>query len=232
VGLPGETMESFAAGFDRLYRFRPGEVQVGILKRLPGAPISVHDHRMRYNPDPPYDVLETDSLSAAEVERLKRFAKYWELVVNRGRFPERVSRLLAGAPDEASVETAGPGRTTSPFHRFLKFSDFAWRRFGRTWGLAPEELAAALDDFPVKIEPSGSAWSFNHTGGPTESSGKMQQRRSTRHCCPGRADRPSGRVVTATCGPYPAPSCVPRGIRRTTLRARFPSVQFPGSGSR
>ncbi len=133
VGLPGESLESFATGFDRLYRYRPGEIQVGILKRLPGAPIAAHDARMRYSADPPYDVLETDRMTESEIEHLKRFAKYWELVVNRGRFPGPVARLL--------------DREISPFYRFYDFSGFCWRRFGRTWGLAPEELAAALDAY-------------------------------------------------------------------------------------
>ena len=36
VGLPGETVESFALGFDRLVELDPQEIQVGILKRLRG----------------------------------------------------------------------------------------------------------------------------------------------------------------------------------------------------
>ena len=43
VGLPGETTESFATGFDRLAALRPQEIQVGMLKRLRGTPISRHD---------------------------------------------------------------------------------------------------------------------------------------------------------------------------------------------
>ena len=43
VGLPGETVESFAAGFDRLIALDPQEIQVGILKRLRGTPICRHD---------------------------------------------------------------------------------------------------------------------------------------------------------------------------------------------
>ncbi len=46
VGLPGETLESFAAGFDRLIALGPQEIQVGILKRLRGTPIVRHDARM------------------------------------------------------------------------------------------------------------------------------------------------------------------------------------------
>src|ERR1043166_3585296 len=39
VGLPGESVESFGAGFDRLIALKPQEIQVGILKRLRGTPI-------------------------------------------------------------------------------------------------------------------------------------------------------------------------------------------------
>ena len=61
VGLPGETLESFAAGFDRLIALGPQEIQVGILKRLRGTPIVRHDAdwQMIYNPHPPYEILRT-----------------------------------------------------------------------------------------------------------------------------------------------------------------------------
>jgi len=39
VGLPGEDLASFAAGFDRLVAMNPQEIQVGILKRLRGTPL-------------------------------------------------------------------------------------------------------------------------------------------------------------------------------------------------
>ena len=42
VGLPGEDLASFGRGFDRLHALRPHEIQVGILKRLRGAPIARH----------------------------------------------------------------------------------------------------------------------------------------------------------------------------------------------
>ncbi|MGO8837496.1 MAG: B12-binding domain-containing radical SAM protein, partial [Limisphaerales bacterium] len=59
VGLPGETLESFAAGFDRLIALGPQEIQVGILKRLRGTPIVRHDAdwQMIYHPHPPYEIL-------------------------------------------------------------------------------------------------------------------------------------------------------------------------------
>src|SRR5258708_34422145 len=57
AGLPGESIESFAAGFDRLVGMRPQEIQVGILKRLRGTPIGRHDQEwaMIFNEHPPYE---------------------------------------------------------------------------------------------------------------------------------------------------------------------------------
>jgi radical SAM superfamily enzyme YgiQ (UPF0313 family) len=135
AGLPGEGLESFGRGLDRLRAAGPAEIQVGILKRLPGAPIARHDeaYSMRYSPDPPYEVISTGALPEADMARLKRFAKYWELVVGRGRYPEIVASL---------AEPRGP-----IFEAFLAFSDELWRRLGRTWGIAPEEVRGVWESW-------------------------------------------------------------------------------------
>lgn len=39
VGLPGENIDSFAKGFNRLVDINPHEIQAGILKRLRGTPV-------------------------------------------------------------------------------------------------------------------------------------------------------------------------------------------------
>ena len=126
AGLPGEDIESFAAGFDRLYALRPHEIQVGILKRLRGTPISRHTeaHAMRYNPDAPYNVLQTDCISFRDMQRMSRFARFWELVGNSGRFRRSVQLLLAHAP----------------FARFMAFSDWLFARTGKTHEIALERL--------------------------------------------------------------------------------------------
>jgi radical SAM superfamily enzyme YgiQ (UPF0313 family) len=88
VGLPGETFESLAAGFDRLYSLRPQEIQVGILKRLRGTPIIRHDEewQMLYSQHAPYEILSNRLLSFAQIHRLKRMARFWDLVGNSGNF--------------------------------------------------------------------------------------------------------------------------------------------------
>ena len=88
AGLPGEDMKSFAAGFDRLSAIGVHEIQVGILKRLRGAPIARHDREwdMRYNPRPPYEILSTGQVTYPEMQGLKRFSRYFDMVCNSGVF--------------------------------------------------------------------------------------------------------------------------------------------------
>ena len=126
AGLPGEDLASFGRGFDRLYSLEPHEIQVGILKRLRGTPIARHTaaHSMRYNPDPPYNVLSTDCITFQEMQRISRFARYWEMVGNSGRFRRAVA-LICG---------------DSPFSRFMRFADWLYASTGKTHEIALERL--------------------------------------------------------------------------------------------
>jgi radical SAM superfamily enzyme YgiQ (UPF0313 family) len=100
VGLPGETLESFANGFDAVAALKPDEVQVGILKRLRGTPIVRHDSEweMVYQEHPPYQVLRTKTMSFDTIQRMTRYANFWDLVANSGNFKntmEIVSELAS-----------------------------------------------------------------------------------------------------------------------------------------
>ena len=85
-GLPGEDLAGFARGFDRLVALNPDEIQVGLLKRLRGVPIARHDAEwgMVYSPAAPYEILQTRLIDYATMQRLRRFARYWDLVANKG----------------------------------------------------------------------------------------------------------------------------------------------------
>ena len=123
IGLPGESLASFAAGFDQLAALNPHEIQVGVLKRLRGAPIQADSQAfgMVYNPDPPYDLLCNDRLDFATLRRLKRLARYWDLFGNSGRF-HQVRGLICGQPE--------------PFYTFLTLSDWLFTHIGRTHSIA------------------------------------------------------------------------------------------------
>ncbi|MDB5777814.1 MAG: Radical domain protein [Polaromonas sp.] len=137
-GLPGETLESFADGFDRLHALGPHEIQFGILKRLRGTPITRHtaDFAMAYDPQTPYTILQTSTIDFATMQRIQRFARYWEMVANSGRFCAALRLLLRDSP-----ETAG-----SAFHHFLGFSDWLWRTTGKTHEFALEKLVDLLHE--------------------------------------------------------------------------------------
>lgn len=134
VGLPGEDLESFAAGFDRLVTLRPQEIQVGLLKRLRGTPIVRHDREwgMVYSPEPPYEILQTKLIDFFTMQRLRRFARYWDLISNSGNFVETTPLLW---------------RNGSPFQGFIHFSDWLYAQTRQTHSIALQRLRELAAQF-------------------------------------------------------------------------------------
>lgn len=137
VGLPGEGIESFGRGFDRLIALRPQEIQVGILKRLRGTPIVRHDaeYGMVYAGRPPYEILKTRDISFPDMQRMRRFARYWDLLGNSGNFTGTLPLLWSGE--------------RSPFAGMLALSDWLWATLRRTHEIALLTLAESLHTFLV-----------------------------------------------------------------------------------
>lgn len=135
AGLPGETIESFAGGFDRLLSLGPQEIQVGILKRLRGTPIVRHDKEweMVYSAHPPYEILRNKLVDFGSLQRLRRFARYWDLTGNSGNFVE-TTRLLWRDK-------------RSPFAAFMNWSDWLYARIGRQHAVALARLAELLFEY-------------------------------------------------------------------------------------
>lgn len=138
VGLPGESSACFAAGFDRLVAFDPAEIQVGILKRLPGTAISEQDSAwdVVWSPLPPYAIIQNTFYSFEHLCRMERFSRCWDLLYNRGRFQESVRLLWRDG--------------ASPFTRVGYVSDHVYTRCGRMYGISPKRLAESLFDILVK----------------------------------------------------------------------------------
>ena len=95
VGLPGETLEGFGRNLDKLCSLTHSEIQIGILKNLSGTTLSRHDtlHGMIYSDTPPYDILQNNNLSFEQIQKMKRFARFWDIFYNSGSF-ENTVRLL------------------------------------------------------------------------------------------------------------------------------------------
>lgn len=125
-GLPGESLQSFAQSFDELVALDPQEIQLGILKRLRGSPIIRHSQTfdLRFNPNAPYNILSTDRIDFTTMQRVNRFARYWDMIVNSGRFVHTRSILLGD----------------QPFNRFLKLSDWLYSNTQQTHRIALTRL--------------------------------------------------------------------------------------------
>ncbi|MEE4377239.1 MAG: DUF4080 domain-containing protein [Candidatus Competibacteraceae bacterium] len=126
IGLPGEDVASFAEGFNRLVSLDPHEIQVGMLKRLRGAPISRHtdEYGLIFDPYAPYTILCSDLIDFELMQRLNRFARYWDLIGNSGRFHHAKPLLLGD----------------DPFGRFLQFSDWLFATTQQTHQIALDRL--------------------------------------------------------------------------------------------
>jgi radical SAM superfamily enzyme YgiQ (UPF0313 family) len=135
AGLPGEDIASFARGFDQLVALGAHEIQFGILKRLRGTPIIRHTelYAMVYDPAPPYTVLATSLIDFPTMQRLVRFARYWDLVANSGRFANTVRALLG----------------VRPFENFMAFSNWIYSRTDATHRIALERLAKLVAEWLV-----------------------------------------------------------------------------------
>jgi hypothetical protein len=133
AGLPGETLASFANGFNRLVHLGPHEIQFGILKRLRGTPIIRHTvpFNLKFSPDAPYEILTNNTIDFNSMQRMSRFARYWDLVANSGKFTRTLPILLG----------------TEAFEAFILFADWLYATTGKTHQIALERLFDLLHTY-------------------------------------------------------------------------------------
>ena len=146
-GLPGETVAGFGRNLDTLLSWTTAEVQLGILKKLSGTTLDRHDQEygIIWSPRPPYDIIKSNLIPFGQMQELKRLAKYWDLVYNRGNFNRTVQLLFE------------KGRAFDPF---LRFSKWLYKNTGSTHSIALNRLARMLFDFlieKVSIKPADAA---------------------------------------------------------------------------
>lgn len=142
AGLPGEDLASFESGFNRLLSLNPQEIQLGILKRLRGAPIDRHskDWKMVYSTHAPYEILQTRLIPFEQMQRVQRFARYWNLTVNNGQFINTAPLIWKDVP--------------SPFAAFMKWSDWLYTKTNTTGNLHMVRLAKLLLEFLTQTRGS------------------------------------------------------------------------------
>ena len=131
VGLPGESLEGFGNNLDALYALTRCEIQIGILKKLSGTTLSRHDevYGMVYSDKPPYDILCNDLIDFTQMQAMKRFARFWDMVYNSGNFKQSASLLWED------------GRV---FEGFYAFSTWLYAQTDSTWQISLDRLAQLI----------------------------------------------------------------------------------------
>lgn len=131
IGLPGESLEGFGRNLDMLYSLTQCEIQIGILKKLSGTTLSRHDeiYGMVYSDKPPYDILQNDLISFAQMQKMKRFARFWDMVYNSGNFKRSATLLW----EEGKV-----------YAGFYAFSEWLYSQTESTWQISLDRLAQLI----------------------------------------------------------------------------------------
>ena len=136
-GLPSEDLQSFSESFNKLYSLRPHEIQLGILKRLKGSPIIRHEqeYQLRFNPNPPFNILSTKDVSFSDMQKVNRFARYWDMLANSGRFRETLPLLI----------------NDDPFLRFMSLSEEIYARLHQTHKISLLRMFDVVFDVATEV---------------------------------------------------------------------------------
>ncbi len=131
IGLPGESVESFADNLNHLKAMTGSEIQIGILKKLSGTTLDRHDakYHMVYSDKPPYEILQNDFISFAMLQKLKRFSRFWDLTYNSGNFYRTIDYLW---------------KEQSVYEGFFAFSEWIYTQTESTWQISLMRLSELL----------------------------------------------------------------------------------------
>ncbi len=106
---------------------------------------------MKYSPYPPFEILSNRLLSFEQIHRLRRFARYWDLIGNSGNFVESLDLLLPS--------------TDSAFQSFMQLCDWLYDRNPRSHGIALQRLYELVYLYLVEgvTEPGDVERSSSHS---------------------------------------------------------------------
>ena len=77
TGLPEQTLDNVISDAERLIAIGPGEVQMEVLKVLPGTKLrqEASEHGIIFSPEPPYDVMATPTMGTEDMRHCRHLSK-------------------------------------------------------------------------------------------------------------------------------------------------------------
>lgn len=96
AGLPFETYERFVKSFNDVFELGAKEVQLGFLKMLRGTNLRrfADKYGYKYDEKAPYEIFYNDSITAAELDRIRDAEDALEKFWNSGRFVRTMDLLI------------------------------------------------------------------------------------------------------------------------------------------
>jgi anaerobic magnesium-protoporphyrin IX monomethyl ester cyclase len=87
VGLPLDYWEDIKYSFEEVFKIFPSELQLGFLKFLKGTPVRLkyESHGYKFDPAPPYQIIESNYLSAHELQQISMLEEVLEIYWNKKR---------------------------------------------------------------------------------------------------------------------------------------------------
>lgn len=138
AGLPGESLESFGEGLNKLMEMSAGEIQIGILKKLSGTTLERHDKQFGifYSDLPPYEILKNDLIDFKTMQKIKRLARFWDIYFNSGNFRKSVKLVW---------------KNQKVFSGFFEFSEWIYSNANSTFQISLNRQIEFLFNFLTRI---------------------------------------------------------------------------------
>jgi radical SAM superfamily enzyme YgiQ (UPF0313 family) len=142
-GLPGQSVESFANDLNNLVAITDSKIQLGILKKLSGTSLKRHDKKFKmvYSDLPPYEIIKTKEIDYFKMQKLKRMARFWEIIYNRNNFDQTVKLLW---------------ENKTVFEGFFDFSEWLYAKIQCTFQISLNRLAELLFEYIISISKNYS----------------------------------------------------------------------------
>jgi len=158
IGLPGESLESFRANLNELTSITNSEIQLGILKKLSGTPISRWDKKfsMQYCDEPPYEIVQNSLIDFFQMQEMKRFARFWDLIYNSGNFHKTKEYIwIDSTVYDGFLELAKwiYSQTKSTYQiSLMRLSELLFTYLGDIKGLDKKMIAKSILDDIIRVE--------------------------------------------------------------------------------
>lgn len=162
AGLPLYSYENLIDDLRRLLIINPTEIQLELLKLLPGTEFSVNAHKyhLKYSPLPPYEIIETAWISSNQLYKANVLSKIVELFFNGSIWRELFREIMISSHENLekfisfiieseikfSINNVKKGEILYKFctlycNEFIEQLIFVWMKNGLSFKVAPGSLS-------------------------------------------------------------------------------------------